>query len=554
MLDVEPAIEEDNSHLGQWKSIGLENKEESSIPLNASRENPFFILFHQQMWQTVVLSSFTYTNKISAKVKASLFPHPKSDLSYTGLEELFNEPKTKKSKDKSTDVEPESVSKNSNAPIIEDWVSEKKEETVEKHEVEPSINRINFVKATTDNNSRETVKNGSNWEIFNKSCYERGSFEHLIGNCQHRQNKIKQQKMLKPVWNNRQRVNHKNHSNANRNHVPQAALTINVARPFNVVHPKRTMNDVNQESYFSKQPHSFVQRPNKKLTALKNSYANKKVKTVWVKKVNTTKTTAAVNAAKAKAKHKPVKRKKGDSIASITLKKFNYVVAQGRSKSIIRKLMGDMLPLEKILKDERLQAKKEKQYRASCKTKVENSISTPLHLLHTDLFGPTFVKSLNKKMYYLVVTDDYSRFTWVFFLGTKDETSGTLKSFITRVENLMNLRIKVIICDNETEFKNREMNQFCEVKGIMRQYSVARTPQQNRVAEKRNRTLIEIARTMLAGLKLPTTFWAETVNTACYVQNRVLVTKPHNKTPYELFHGKFDGKADEGFFVGYSLN
>lgn len=70
MPDVEPAIEEDNSHLGQWKSIDLENREESSIPLNASRDNPLFILFHQQMWQTVVLSSFTYTNKIYPKVKA----------------------------------------------------------------------------------------------------------------------------------------------------------------------------------------------------------------------------------------------------------------------------------------------------------------------------------------------------------------------------------------------------------------------------------------------------------------------------------------------------
>nr|GEX25663.1 retrovirus-related Pol polyprotein from transposon TNT 1-94 [Tanacetum cinerariifolium] len=98
------------------------------------------------------------------------------------------------------------------------------------------------------------------------------------------------------------------------------------------------------------------------------------------------------------------------------------------------------------------------------------------------------------------------------------------------------------------------MNQFCKVKGIMRQYSVARTPQQNEVAKKRNRTLIEAARTMLQDLKLPTTFWAKAVNTACYVQNRVLVTKPHNKTPYELFHGKFYGKANEGFFVGYSLN
>ncbi|GKC08637.1 retrovirus-related pol polyprotein from transposon TNT 1-94 [Tanacetum coccineum] len=222
---------------------------------------------------------------------------------------------------------------------------------------------------------------------------------------------------------------------------------------------------------------------------------------------------------------------------------------------------------------------KGKQHRASCKSKTENSISLPLHLLHMDLFGLTFVKSLIKKIYYLIVTYDYSKFTWVFFLATKDETSGILKSFITGIENLVDHKVKVIRCDNGTEFKNREMNQFCEMKGILRQFSVARTPQQNGVAERRNMTLIEAARTMLADSKLPTTFWAEAVNTACYVKNRVLVVKPHNKTPYELFHGrtptlsfmrpfgcpvtilntidhlgKFDGKADEGFFVGYSLN
>ncbi|GJV01082.1 putative ribonuclease H-like domain-containing protein [Tanacetum coccineum] len=162
---------------------------------------------------------------------------------------------------------------------------------------------------------------------------------------------------------------------------------------------------------------------------------------------------------------------------------------------------------------------KGKQHRASCKSKTENSISLPLHLLHMDLFGPTFVKSLMKKMYCLVVTDDYSRFTWVFFLATKDETSGILKSFITGIENLVDHKVK----------------------GILRQFSVARTPQQNGVAERRNRTLIEAARTMLADSKLPTTFWAKAVNTACYVQNRV-------------FLGKFDGKVDEGFFVRYSLN
>ncbi|GJY73815.1 putative ribonuclease H-like domain-containing protein [Tanacetum coccineum] len=181
---------------------------------------------------------------------------------------------------------------------------------------------------------------------------------------------------------------------------------------------------------------------------------------------------------------------------------------------------------------------KGKQHKASCKTKTVSSISQPLQMLHMDLFGLTFVKSLMKKMYCLVVTDDFSRFSWVFFLATKDETFEILKTFITCIENLIDLKVKVIRCDNRTEFKNRVMNQFCKMKGIKREFSVARTPQQNGVAERKNKTLIEAARTMLADLKLPTTFWAEAVNTTCYVKNSVLVIKPQNKTPYELFLGR----------------
>nr|GEU45247.1 hypothetical protein [Tanacetum cinerariifolium] len=179
--------------------------------------------------------------------------------------------------------------------------------------------------------------------------------------------------------------------------------------------------------------------------------------------------------------------------------------------------------------------KKGKQHRASCKTKPISSINQPLFRLHMDLFGPTFVKSLNKKIYCLVIIDDYSRFTWVFFLATKDETSPILKTFITGLENQLSLKVKG-----------------------------------------KNRTLIEAARTTLADSLLPIPFWAEAVNTSCYVQNRVLVTKSHNKTPYELLHGrtssisfmrpfgclvtilntldplgKFQRKVDEGFLVGY---
>nr|GFC56153.1 hypothetical protein [Tanacetum cinerariifolium] len=92
------------------------------------------------------------------------------------------------------------------------------------------------------------------------------------------------------------------------------------------------------------------------------------------------------------------------------------------------------------------------------------------------------------------------------------------------------------------------------MKRIKREFSVPITPQQNGIAERKNRTFIEAARTMLVDSLLPIPVWAEAVNTACYVQNRVLVTKRHNKTPYELLHGKFDRKVDEGFLVGYSVS
>nr|GEV21046.1 hypothetical protein [Tanacetum cinerariifolium] len=122
--------------------------------------------------------------------------------------------------------------------------------------------------------------------------------------------------------------------------------------------------------------------------------------------------------------------------------------------------------------------------------------------------------------------------------GNLDENSLILKTFIAGIENQLSLKVKIIRSDNGTEFKNKDLNQFCRMKGIKMEFSVAITPQQNGIPESKNKTLIEAARTMLADSLLPISFWAETVNTACYVQNRVLVTKPHNKTPYELLLGR----------------
>nr|GEY59248.1 putative ribonuclease H-like domain-containing protein [Tanacetum cinerariifolium] len=133
----------------------------------------------------------------------------------------------------------------------------------------------------------------------------------------------------------------------------------------------------------------------------------------------------------------------------------------------------------------RVACQKGKQHKASCKAKIMSSVNQPLQILHMDLFGLTSVRSINHKTYSLVITDGFSR-----------------------------------------------------LKGSKREYSNARTLQQNEVAEKKNETLIDAARTMLADSFLPTTFWVEAVNTACYVLNRVLVTKPQNKTPYDLLTGK----------------
>ncbi|GJX53035.1 putative ribonuclease H-like domain-containing protein [Tanacetum coccineum] len=136
---------------------------------------------------------------------------------------------------------------------------------------------------------------------------------------------------------------------------------------------------------------------------------------------------------------------------------------------------------------------KGKQHKASCKAKLVRTITEPLYTLHMDLFGPSSVKSINLASYCLVITDDCTRFSWVFFLATKDETSGILQNFIRQIENQLNHRVKIIRSDNGTEFKNRDMLEFCGNKGIKQEYSNARTPQQNGVAERMNRTLIEAA-------------------------------------------------------------
>ncbi|GJU39529.1 ribonuclease H-like domain-containing protein [Tanacetum coccineum] len=284
------------------------------------------------------------------------FMPPTPDLSFTGLDEFVNKHvvENKKSDKEVSKV----VRKYNDSLIIEDWVSDSEEENVsqtktEKKIVKPSIAKIEFVKPKQqEKTARKTVKqvvkhrqnthsprgNQNNWnnmmsqklesnfEMFNKACYVCGSFDHLQVDCNYHQKQFQKQRMVKPVWNNAQRVNHQNfarktHPCAKKNIVPRVvlmksglvsintarqnisktAVSVNTARQVNAAHTKTTVNAARSMSHLSKKAHSTVKRLIHKNTSFKNNNFSQRVNTVKDKNVNTVRPKAVVNAARPKA-------------------------------------------------------------------------------------------------------------------------------------------------------------------------------------------------------------------------------------------------------------
>ncbi|GJW86784.1 retrovirus-related pol polyprotein from transposon TNT 1-94 [Tanacetum coccineum] len=151
------------------------------------------------------------------------------------------------------------------------------------------------------------------------------------------------------------------------------------------------------------------------------------------------------------------------------------------------------------------------------------------------------VQTISGKKYILVIVDDYSQFTWVKFLRSKDETLEVVIKFLKQIQVGLNKTVRNIRTDNGTEFVNKDLTGYYERVGIFHQKKVPRTSQQNGVVERQNRTLVEAARTMLIFSKAPMFLWAEAMATACYTQNRSLIHTRHCKTPYELVHDKKPG-------------
>ncbi|GJS84309.1 retrovirus-related pol polyprotein from transposon TNT 1-94 [Tanacetum coccineum] len=220
-----------------------------------------------------------------------------------------------------------------------------------------------------------------------------------------------------------------------------------------------------------------------------------------------------------------------------------------------------------------------KSKRASHPPKPVPNSKKRLHLLHMDLCGPMGIASINGKRYVLVIVDDYSHYTWVVFLRSKDEAPEEIKTFLKKITILLQALVIIVRTENGIEFKNQVLQEYFNSVGISHQASSIRTPQQNGVVERRNSTLVEDARTMLIFSHAPLFLWAEAIATVCYTQNRSIIHRRFDKTPYELMNGKkpdisflyvfgalcypkndhedigkLGAKGDIVFFIGYSAN
>nr|GFA59073.1 integrase, catalytic region, zinc finger, CCHC-type, peptidase aspartic, catalytic [Tanacetum cinerariifolium] len=192
---------------------------------------------------------------------------------------------------------------------------------------------------------------------------------------------------------------------------------------------------------------------------------------------------------------------------------------------------------------------------------------------------PMRIASINGKRYVLVIVDDYSRYTWVHFLRSKVEAPEVIIKFLKRITVLLQSPVIIIRTDNGTKFKNQVVKEYFDTVGISHQMYFVRTLQQNGVVERRNRTLVEAARTILIFSHAPLFLCAEAIATACFTQNRSIIYRRFNKTPYKLINirkpdisflhvfdalcypkndrediRKLGAKGDIGFFIGYSAD
>jgi hypothetical protein len=213
------------------------------------------------------------------------------------------------------------------------------------------------------------------------------------------------------------------------------------------------------------------------------------------------------------------------------------------------------------------------------KSKSPTSTEKPLQLIHMDLCGPSRQEGIGKENYFMLVIDDYSRLTWVSFHKEKAEAFEKFKIFKDLTKNQTGKRLKAVRSDKGREFMSSDFKEFCDKNGIKREYTILGTPQQNGVVERQNITLQQMAKSMMNEKNICQTYWVEAIHTTIHVLNKSHLRPHSDKTPYELCYGipasikhfkvfgskcyiknnndnlgKYDDRANEGIFLGYSTN
>ena len=163
--------------------------------------------------------------------------------------------------------------------------------------------------------------------------------------------------------------------------------------------------------------------------------------------------------------------------------------------------------------------------------------SQRLELLHGDLCGPINPPTIGKNRYVFVIIDDHSRYMWTMLLKEKSEAFGRFKKFKVLIEREAGTTIKTLRTDRGGEFTSHDFNNFCEENGIQRHLTAPYSPQQNGVVERRNRTVLEMTRSILKHMSVPNYMWGEAVRHVTYLVNRSATRTLAYKTPYEMFKG-----------------
>ncbi|CAJ2647424.1 unnamed protein product [Trifolium pratense] len=226
----------------------------------------------------------------------------------------------------------------------------------------------------------------------------------------------------------------------------------------------------------------------------------------------------------------------GNDNANLWHQRYGHLSFKGMNV-LAHKEMVIGLPKLKQPKEECSNCMKGKQQRQNVPKKSSWRASTKLELVHSDICGPINPESNGRKRYFITFTDDLSRRTWIYFMNEKSEALAMFKKFKVMVENEAKESIQCLRTDRGGEYTSNEFSEFCDLHGIKRQLTAAYTPHQNRVSERKNRTIMNMVRCMLSERSVPKTFWPEAVNWSVYLLNRSPTFAVKDVTPEEAWSG-----------------